>query len=161
MNRDRKYQNKKLNNIKLKLVIFIFLCLFTICSISIFLNYHLFAIQKIERLDKIRDYSEYKIKIDKGNYSGERLIFENENERFYLSCLNDVYVYYGKTYSTLDYILKKGYLNSKMLLNNLYEENFNGYSKFSNQATNVKDEQYAIYRFVRDNDKIDYFITSL
>ena len=149
---------------KFKLVVIIFALLIIICSIGIFLNYHLFAIQKIERLNKVRDYTEFKIKLDfltdSDEYS-ERLIYETAEERFYLSGVKEIYVYYGSTSTTLKDAFEKGYLTLKILKDNLNGEIGNGFTKYAFKGSNVDNEQYVMYEFERENDKTDYYFTTI
>ena len=148
---------------KFKIVLIIFALLLIICSIGIFLNYHLFSIQKIERLNKVKDYSEYKIKLDfltDSDEHSERLIYETEDERFYLSGVKEIYVYYGSTSTTLKNALEKKYLTLKILKDNLSSEVGNGFTKYSFKGSNLDNEQYAMYEFIRENDKTDYYFTT-
>ncbi len=163
MKREKQYQWRMIKNAKFKLVLMMFCLVMMIVAIGIFLNYHLFVIQKIERLDKIRDYSKYRVSLEFLNGTcilNDQLIYENVEERFYLSCLKDVQIYYDSTSSSLAYALEKGYLNSDLLTKDLYEEYGNGYVKYSNRSTDKK-EQYVIYKFERENDKTDYYIGAL
>ena len=164
MKREKKYSRKKLRMVKFDLIILMIGLLLIITSISILLNWHLFSIQKIERLDKIKDYTEYKIKLDYLNDTDihyEKLIYENDDARFYLSGVKEMYVYYGSTQTTLQNALEKGYITLKILKNNLHSEIGSGYTKYTFKGTNEGDEQYAMYEFLRENDKTDYYFTTL
>ena len=164
MKKERKYFKKKFIKMKFKLVILAFALLIVMCSIGIFLNYHLFIIQKIERLNKVRDYAEYKIKLDfltDSDEYNERLIYETEDERFYLSGVKEIYVYYGSTNTTLQDAFEKGYLNLEILKDNLSSEIGNGYTKYAFKGSNNDNEQYAMYEFTRENDKTDYYFTTI
>ena len=164
MKKERKYFKKKFIKMKFKLVILAFALLIVMCSIGIFLNYHLFIIQKIERLNKVRDYAEYKIKLDfltDSDEYNERLIYETEDERFYLSGVKEIYVYYGSTNTTLQDAFEKGYLTLEILKDNLSSEIGNGYTKYAFKGSNNDNEQYAMYEFERVNDKTDYYFTTI
>ena len=164
MKKEKKYFKKKFVKIKFNLVIIAFALLIVICTIGIFLNFHLFAIQKVERLNKVKDYSEYKMKLefltDSDEYS-ERLIYETENERFYLSGVKEIYVYYGSTNTTLKDAFEKGYLTLEILKDNLTGEIGNGYTKYAFKGSNNEEEQYVMYEFERENDKTDYYFTTI
>ncbi len=163
MKRERQYSRKKIKMLKFKLVILIFCLLLVIISIGVFLNYHLFTIQKIERLNKIRDYTEYKIKLEfleDNEQKNEKLIYETDKERFYLSGVKEIYVYYGSTFTTLQNALEKEYLTLEILKDNLYEDNGNGFTKYIFKGSNDSEEQYVMYEFIRENDKTDYYFTT-
>lgn len=164
MKREKKYNRKKIKMLKFKLVILMFCFLLIIIAIGIFLNYHLFAIQNIERLDKIKDYTEYKIKLEfleDNEQKEEKLIYETEDERFYLSGVKEIYVYYGSTSTTLKNALEKEYLTLEILKDNLHEEIGNGFIKYIFRGSNDEKEQYVMYEFTRENDKTDYYFTTI
>ena len=164
MKREKKYNRKKIKMLKFKLVILMFCFLLIIIAIGIFLNYHLFAIQNIERLDKIKDYTEYKIKLEfleDNEQKEEKLIYETEDERFYLSGVKEIYVYYGSTSTTLKNALEKEYLTLEILKDNLHEEIGNGFIEYIFRGSNDEKEQYVMYEFTRENDKTDYYFTTI
>ncbi len=162
MKREKQYQMKSINKIKFKFVIMMFILLLLITFIILFLNYHLYVIQNIERLEKIKDYSDFKINIEKNELAcgKDKLIYETEDYRFFLTCLKEVYVYYGSTRSSLTYALNKKYITPKLIKENLYKQKENGYIKYTHQGTKNPKEMYALYEFTRENDKTDYYITA-
>ncbi len=164
MKREKKYNKKKFQQLKFRLVIRMFELLLVIITVGTFLNYHLFNIQKIERLNKIRDYTEYKIKLDfldANTKPQEKLIYEDSDIRFYLSGVKEANIYYGSTSTTLENALKKEYLTLEILQESLFKETNNGFVKYTFKGSNDPHEQYAIYEFTRLNDKTDYYFTTL
>ncbi len=121
------------------------------------LSKHLLQIQNIERLDKMKDYSDFKLHLENNLYCYEKsdsLYFENDKIRIYGSCLKVANIYYGNTVSSLKYALEKEYVTLDMLMGDdvvKNEENKAYYNEIDGQ-------KFVIYEYPYENDKTEYFI---
>lgn len=129
---------------------------------GLLLNKHLFKIQGIERLEKLKDYSEFRLELQpKENCTmKDKLIYQNDEMSFYTTCLNEVYVIYGTTPTTLQNALTKGYIDMDLLTDNAILDKFEDYQKYTFKVTANPKERYVIYVFTVDNHQ-NIYITSL
>lgn len=93
---------------KVWLISILFLLLTLLLLLS-FPNY-LFNLQTTERLLKIKDYTEYKISITKQKRPENKLRFNYDGHDFYYDGIEEINISYGSTKTTVENILKKGFI---------------------------------------------------
>ena len=87
-------------------ILFLFLAILLLLS---FPNY-LFKLQNNERLLKIKDYTEFKIKVTNQARPEYRLKFNYKDHDFYYDGIEEVIISYGSTKTTIDNVLNKEFL---------------------------------------------------
>lgn len=142
---------------KFTMFLFTLMLLVIVTLLFVTLSKHLLHIQNIERLDKMKDYSEFKIHLENNPYCYEKeesLYYENDKIKIYGSCLKVADIYYGNTVSSLKYALEKEYITLDMLLGDDVVKNEESKAYYNE----IDGQKFVIYEYPYENDKTEYFI---
>ncbi len=120
--------------LKLKFVLLLFTIFFILFLFSFLLLNYLYDVQRIERLEKIEDYTDFVLSYDELNRCVNKDAFTLDNTTFIYECVDEVYLYYGSTKATLEEVLKSHYLSlddilKSMKKNTNYDENTTLYTR--------------------------------
>ncbi len=151
MKKEKKYRKRLFKRWKWQIFGGIFFLLIIIGAISLELNKHLLIIQNIERLDKLVDYSEFKLSLTPKSkcYDEIYLIYETDDLKYYTKCLKSADIYYGSTKTTIADALKKNYLDLDLLIKHTIKQSYDNKiiytsQKFSNKGNYVVTRQNVI-----------------
>lgn len=152
MKREERYNKRYFKKIQLGFVVVVFFSVFFMTFFGLLLNKHLFYIQSIERISKLREYDKYSLKLRLSTSCDkitDKLVYKNDNIDFYISCLDEVYVLYGSTPTTLSYAMKNDYLTLDILKKNSTLEKYDDYNKYIDNTNNV-----VMYEFFEEETKV-------
>ena len=165
MKREVKYQRRHIKSFKVLLLVVVLGFFTTILLSFCILNKHLYKIQNIERLARFQDYDMFSLKFPKQicNLDKPKLIYEENNNRYYSNCLEDILVYYGSTSTTLTMALQKEYMTYNLLIKNTKQKSYDNYKEYTHNATENNGYKVKVYPILDENDFVhqDIYIEPL
>ncbi len=116
-------------------LMFLFLVIFFLCLL---LEYYLYEMQRRDRILKVTDYSTYVLTYQKQNRCQTRTIFFLDSVEYRYDCLDNIYLTYGTTETTLEEVFTNGYVTLDVFLSKMQKlETEEGKEKYIRHSTNM------------------------
>lgn len=117
----KRRREKYLKKQKHLVIYTILLILIVILLLGLLLDKHLYDLQREERISKIEDYRNFHLSYQEQNRCKLEEKFQIEDTTIYYDCLEEVYIKYGSTLTTLKDVMESGYLTVKDILSQTKE----------------------------------------